>query len=360
MKEVNYQELLLDLIDRPVFCVKDGVIVHLNQSAQKMQIAPGTQITQLIPNDLEPYENLQDGCLFLTVMVADIPCGATVMRTSECDIFTLEQTSDDAYLQAMALSAQQLRIPLGNVMIVAENLLSNSALQESAEIRSQVGQLNKGLFQLLRIISNMADAQRYTSPEALRMEPADLNAVLCEILDKAQVLLPRTNIKLKYTGLNKPLFSMISPEALERAVYNLISNAVKFSPKGGTVEVKLIQRGNMLHFTVQNEGSSINPKHIGNVFSCYRRQPGIEDSRHGIGLGLSLVRSVAAAHGGTVLVDAPQEGVTRITMTLAIRMKESENISSPVFRLGDYAGGWDHGLLELSQLLNAELYNQES
>ncbi len=359
MKQVNYPELLLDLIDRPVFCVNDGIVVRVNQAAQKMQIALGTQITQLIPNDLEPYEKLQDGCLFLTVMIADIPCGATVMRTSECDIFTLEQTSDDAHLQAMALAAQQLRVPLSNVMIITDSLLSNTALQESVETRNQVGQLNKGLFQLLRIISNMADAQRYTSPETLRMEPADLNAVLCEILEKAQVLLPRTNIKLKYTGLKKPLFSMVSPEALERAVYNLISNAVKFSPKGGTIEVKLLQRGNMLHFTVQNEGSGINPQTNGNVFSCYRRQPGIEDSRHGIGLGMALVRSVAAAHGGTVLIDAPQEGITRITMTLAIRMENSGNVSSPVLRLGDYAGGWDHGLLELSQILDTALYNHE-
>ena len=359
MKQVNYQELLLDLIDRPVFCVKNGSIIHVNHAAQKMQITPGTQITQLIPSDLEPYKDLQDGCLFLTIMVANIPCSATVMRTSECDVFVLEQTSDDACLQAMSLAAQQLRAPLSNVMIVADGLLSGAALNESSETRNQVGQINKGLFQLLRIISNMADSQRYTNPESLRMEPVDLNAFLCEILAKAQALLPRTNVKLKYTGLKNPLFSRVSPEALERAVYNLISNAVKFSHHGGTVEAKLVQHGSMLHFTIQNEGSGIEPHVAGNIFSRYRRQPGIEDSRHGLGLGMALARSVAAAHGGTILIDQPQENITRVTMTMAIRTGDMDTVHSPVFRLSDYAGGWDHGLLELSQMLSSNLYDND-
>ena len=71
---------------------------------------------------------------------------------------------------------------------------------------------------------------------------------------------------------------------------------------------------------------------------------------------MTLVSSVACAHGGTVLIDHPTPLETRITMTIPIKKSESTDVRSPIFRLGDYAGGWDKGLLELSEILSADSY----
>ena len=71
---------------------------------------------------------------------------------------------------------------------------------------------------------------------------------------------------------------------------------------------------------------------------------------------MTLVSSVACAHGGTVLLDHPEENQTRITMTIAITKDASGVVRSPVFRIGDYTGEQDNGLLELSEILPADLY----
>ena len=68
-----------------------------------------------------------------------------------------------------------------------------------------------------------------------------------------------------------------------------------------------------------------------------------------------LIRSAAASHGGAVLIDQPEGSGTRVTLTLAIRQDTSGNVRSPLLRM-DYAGERDHGLLELSESLPAELF----
>ena len=359
MENANNQTMLLNLIDRPAFCVKNNIITEVNLAAQQLQICTDTAISELIKEDLSAYESMKSGCLFLTLEISGISLGASVLKASECDIFTLEMPSDDVRLQAMALAAQQLRIPLSNVMTVAEQLMATIPTDEESDIRKQVGQMNRGLFQLLRIISNMADAQRYTNPDTFRLEPTEFNSLFTEIMEKAKHLLTGSNIHFSYSGLRHPVIGMACPEALERAVYNILSNAVKFSPKGSAVKAKLAADGSMLRFSVLNDGKDITAQLMSKVFARYQRHPGIEDGRHGIGLGMTFVRSVANAHGGTVLIDQPDEGGTRVTMTLAVHMEESDIVRTPIMRLCDYAGGWDHSLLELSETLDSQCYDSQ-
>ena len=93
----------------------------------------------------------------------------------------------------------------------------------------------------------------------------------------------------------------------------------------------------------------------GSIHRRYLRQPTIEDGRYGLGLGMVLIRSAAACHKGTVLIDQPEDTGTRITMTLAIRRNSDPTLRSPILRV-DYAGERDHALLELADALPTSLY----
>ncbi len=93
------------------------------------------------------------------------------------------------------------------------------------------------------------------------------------------------------------------------------------------------------------------------AFCRYQRRPAPNDCSNGIGLGLSLVRSVAAIHGGTVLLQRLEPRGTRATMTLAVRHCSSTVLKSPLL-VPDYAGEHDHALLEFSEILPPEFYLQ--
>ena len=92
-----------------------------------------------------------------------------------------------------------------------------------------------------------------------------------------------------------------------------------------------------------------------NVYTLFRREPGIEDSRYGIGLGMVLIRSAAAAHGGTVLIEQSSERGTRLTMSLAIRQNADNMVRTNAFHV-DYAGERSHALIELSDVLPLAAY----
>lgn len=337
---------MLDLMIRPGFCVKDNKIAYVNQAAQSLLLSPGTDVRPLLSTGAEEYGAFAEGCLYLKLNLSPRGCGAAVHRMDGYDVFVLDPESDDGELQALALAAMELRQPLLNTMLSADRL------PQEPETREYLARLNRGLHQLHRIINNMSDAGRFAS--ASHQEMWDVSKVFEEIFEKAQTLMAHTDVHLTYQGLTEPLLTLADREQLERAVLNMLSNAIKFTPKGGAIDASLSRRGKLLRLSIQDSGSGIAEAVLRNVYSRYLRQPGIEDSRYGLGLGMVLIRSAATNHGGTVLIDQPVQTGTRITMTMQLRQGQSTTMRTPI----DLPGGQDLGLIELSDCLPASVYEK--
>lgn len=347
---------MLDLMVHPAFCVKDGTVAGANRDAQRLLIQPGARIEAILPEDAEEYHDLRDGCLYLTLQILGQSLDASVTKNGEYDIFVIEQDADHAELNAMALAAQELREPLANVMTVADRLFPVVGAEPG--VQDQVARINRGLFRILRIVSNMSDAARYTQDTRQNQEIRDITAFFEEIFQKAGTLIEQTGTHLHFRNLRESIYTLADAEKLERAVYNLLSNAMKFTPRDGAIEATLTRRGKKLYLTVQDSGAGVDPHVRGSVHERYRRNPGLEDGRFGIGLGMVLIRAAASAHGGTVLMEYPENGGTRITMSLQIRQHSGGNVRSGMLQV-DYAGERDHVLMELSDALPAKLYQKD-
>lgn len=332
---------LLDLMILPVFCVRDRIIVKQNEAAARLFLREGISVVQLLESGAEDYAEYTGGLLYVTLNLFGQNWGASVIRMGDTDIFTLDQQFDSQELCALALAARELREPLSNAMLAAQQM-------EASEITSR---LNRGLNQLLRIVGNMSDASGSTPP--LRKQEQYANALFAEILEKASALTESSGIRIQYVGLPQDVLFPADRQLLERAVLNMLSNAVKFRTERPEITVELRLNGNQLRLSVTDNGCGIPEDIQGTLFRRYLREPGIEDSRHGIGLGMLMIRNAAAAHHGALLVDHPQSGGTRVTMTLSTT-PEKASIHSPLY--SDYAGLLDHTLLELSDILPADLY----
>ena len=175
--------------------------------------------------------------------------------------------------------------------------------------------------------------------------------------EKAATLLSQAEVTLLYEGPNVPVYLLADVERIERSIYNLLSNAAKFSPKGSTLRATLTRKKDLLLFTLSDPGERLAQQVQSNVFNRFMRQPGLGDSRFGLGLGLNIVHNTATAHGGTVLLENPPSGGVRITMTLKIRQSKTPIVRGPYYL--DYAGGHDHGLIELSDILPTSAYEKE-
>ncbi len=342
---------MLELLQRPAFYVRDGRIVRVNREAARYLIAEGTPVGDLIAAGREEYESFSGGCLCLTVQIEGVRFAADLVQQGDYHLFILEQETIDAQLQTMALVAQELRSPLTGMMTAADRL------QRSAGADKEVAQLNRRLHQLLRLVGNMSDAARYADSQNA-MEYLEISTFFDEIFQKSSSLAQESGKIIHFSGLTERIVTLADSQLLERAIYNLISNAMKYSPDGSTIEAKLTRFGKLLRFSITDAGCGIDAGIQGNLFGQYRRQPSLEDPRQGLGLGLLMVRLAAMAHGGTVLIDQPQAQGTRVTMTLAIRQDAHTTVRTPRLRI-DYAGERDHALVELSDVLDPHLYEMK-
>ncbi len=334
---------LLDRLPGPAFCVEARRIHYCNGAAQAYGLAQGADLEPMLASGREEYTAYMGGSLYLTLQLYQGTMGAEVVQMGVHRVFLLDESNSSAELRALSLAAMELRGPLNSILTLAE--------------QEQNPQMNRRLFQMMRMVSNMSDAFRYAQAEAGRMEFLQINSLFDEIFQQAGSLLEQAGIHLEYTGLSQQVFTLADPELLERAAYNLLSNAAKFLPKDGYIRVQLSCRGNRLALSVSDNGPGISADILENLYSRFQRRPTLEDPRYGIGLGMVLVRCAAAIHSGAVLVDHLENQGNRTTMTLAIRQPKQTILRSPAIRI-DYAGEWDHGLLELSDCLPAELYNE--
>ena len=357
MELTHTEQSLLDLIEQPAFLVQNGRIVRCNSEANKRNITCATSLSNILADDA--YNAFTGEQTLLPLNVDGISCRAVVRRLDNWDLFLLEPDNTQTQLQSLALAAQHLRSPLGGIMAIADILLANEVLRQDSAALSQTIQLNRSLNQLQRMICDMSDVWQYANQQNIHKQVVDVRLLFQEILEKASAILTNSNVTIHFKGLTQPVFSVVDTQMIERAIYNLLSNAVKYSKSPCVIEAKLSLKGSTLHFSVINETTPGSNPTAASVFSRFMRQPGLEDSSFGMGLGMMLVRSVASAHEGSVYVDNPSKKKRRVTMTLQVKESADGDISSPIIRITDYAGGRDHALMELSDVLPSYLYDNQ-
>ncbi len=343
---------MLDLMTCPGFCVAEDEIVKVNQAAKALFLCPGTNIYSLLHTGREEYGSFTQGCLYLQLNLGGHFRGAAVQKVGDLNVFLLDMDADSGELTALALAARDLREPLTSLVAISDTLLPTAIGSPDEKVTDLLSRMSRGLYRMQRVLSNMSDAGVDSS--LYTQESHNVSRVFSDIFEKVKALLEPLGIQVSYQGPDVPVSGLLDRELMERAVLNLISNSIKFMPDGGTIQGELEQCGHLLRFSMTDSGSGIADEVLGSVFSRYLRQPGLEDQRHGIGLGLTMVRRAASAHGGTVLIDRPASGGTRVTMTIGLIHTTIPKVNSIIT---DMTGGRDQALIELSEFLPLDLYD---
>jgi len=126
-----------------------------------------------------------------------------------------------------------------------------------------------------------------------------------------------------------PKIGLVSGDAtrLQQVVWNLLSNAIKFTPNQGQVDIRLEQIDNQAQITVSDTGKGIHPDFLPYIFESFRQEDASTTRKYGgLGLGLTIVRQLVEAHGGTIVADSPGKGLgATFTVLLPLLNVEPEN-----------------------------------
>ncbi|SHM42059.1 two-component system, OmpR family, heavy metal sensor histidine kinase CusS [Duganella sacchari] len=208
--------------------------------------------------------------------------------------------------------AHDMRTPVNTLMLETQVALSRPRTPE--EYQQLLASNLEEYERLARMIENTLFLARVDNAQlALQRETLDLQVELRRIHDYFEILADDVGVRLSVDAA--PLRAEVDPVLLRRAVNNLVSNAIRYTPAGGTVTLAARAVADGVALTVSNSGPGIAPEHLPHVFDrYYRADQARSDQSHSAGLGLSIVRAIMELHGGKISVDSQPGECTVFTL----------------------------------------------
>lgn len=212
----------------------------------------------------------------------------------------------------LALLSHELRTPLTSILgwsdLLINGKLDDVAAQHALEVIGRNARAQR------QLIDDLLDISRIiTGKMRLEVRPVELGPLIETVVEVLRPAADARSIHLQ-TVLD-PLTSPISgdPQRLQQVIWNLLTNAIKFTPKGGSVEVRLERIESHVELAISDTGQGIEAEFLPYVFDRFQQSDSSSTRRHGgLGLGLSIVRQLVELHGGTVTARSPgpEEGTT--------------------------------------------------
>ena len=220
-----------------------------------------------------------------------------------------------------------VRTPLTLILAPLDRLIVS--LRESP-YASDLGLIQKNANRLLRVINQILDFRKVEGKqEKLAVREIDLVPFVGEIKSYFDSMASVRAISYTFTSSIKQCTLWIDPDLLEKVFFNLLSNAFKFTPEGGSVRIELTEEGDRVFIQVIDTGSGIRPANLPHLFDRFYT----EDRSMGTGIGLHLVKEYIHMHGGEIRVES--EPGQRTTFTVCLRkgkahFEDSDLMETPV------------------------------
>jgi heavy metal sensor kinase len=210
-------------------------------------------------------------------------------------------------------ASHELRTPLTAIRTEAEVALARPT---PADCRPVLGSILEECERLTRLIDQLLVLAREDARAVRAPAPLDLAALLAGVVETMRPLAEAKRVRLEYQP-NGAATLAGDETRLRQVFYNLLDNAIKYTPAGAAVSIALRRQGNHHRVTVRDNGIGIPPEHLPHVFDRFYR---VDKSRGrepgGTGLGLSIARTIVTAHGGEIELESTPGKGTTCTVTL--------------------------------------------
>ena len=208
----------------------------------------------------------------------------------------------------VAMVSHELRTPLNAILGWTE--LMRSAPSDLAILERGVDVISRNTRAQAQLIADLLDISRIVSGKlALEIQSVDLGDIVADAVETVEREAAQKQIDLTVTADEHVGPVAGDPTRLQQAVWNLLANAVKFTPEGGGIRVSLTQSAGMAEIGVADTGAGIRADVLPHVFDRFHQADRSITRRFGgLGLGLSIVKHVVELHGGSVQAESPGEG----------------------------------------------------
>jgi PAS domain S-box-containing protein len=330
--------ILANIADGIVAVDRDGEVVLWNQAAEQITGVPaaaalGRTPVEVLQRELASEDGgpvgerllpVQRGgeevWLSLTEAVMRDPVGAVSGR-----IFAFRDVSSERIVEQMksdfvSTVSHELRAPLTSIYGFAETLRRRDVLFGEHERETFLGYIASEAQRLTSIVDTLLSVARLEAGDLqVELSPTDLRTVVSEAVTNMRQSAELNGHRFVLELPDEPLSASADREKLSQILANLLDNAVKFSPGGGTVTVEVAhRRSGQVEVRVVDEGQGIPEAERERIFSKFHRADSSARSPGGAGLGLFIARGLVTAMGGRIWVDSAEGGGSSFAFELPL------------------------------------------
>ena len=306
----------------PVVAV--GGVILIGRRLQRSVVAPLGGITRVL-EELRSGEAGARTEVTGPAEVRQIAAGLNLLteenvRASEveADVLMQLQTIDRVRTDLVSTVSHELRTPLASIKGYLELLQDDLMEHMTPQQTSMMSAIRRNLDRLNELIANLLALSRAEETE-LSLNPVDLRAVATEVGTDIRLTAAGRDISIRLLHSSRPVVVLGDRSQLIRAVQNLVTNAVKFSRPGGTVELRVSRDGEEAVLAVEDEGIGIPVEDLQGLGSrFYRASNAVQAEIAGTGLGLRIVQTILGRHGGHLSVDSVEGEGSTFTVRLPL------------------------------------------
>ncbi len=231
----------------------------------------------------------------------------------------------------LAMLAHELRNPLS---AIRNAVALGSDTDDATDVAWAMEVIQRQIRQLSRMIDDLLDVSRITQGMIqLRKETLDVANVFRRATDTVSGLIGERGHDLRVDAAEGQFFVEADPVRLEQAIVNLLTNAAKYTDKGGQISLSAVRDGEHVAISVRDNGSGIPPDKLPQMFELFAQgNRTLARTEGGLGIGLTVVRSLVELHGGTIHATSggPGQGSEFTVRLPAARIAGSEKDAAPV------------------------------
>jgi PAS domain S-box-containing protein len=246
-------------------------------------------------------------CSNAPLQITGKSAGAVLVTHDITDLKHAQQTlieADRRKDEFLAMLAHELRNPLAPIRTAA-HVLGRPGLDEP-KIKWAHDMIEKQVTHLVRLVDDLLDISRIVRGKiALKLQELELGTLVRQVVEDARPLIDGKGQKLEVRLPEKPSRFEGDPVRLSQVLFNLLDNAVKYTPEGGRIELAARLAGEQIEIKVRDNGMGIPADLLPYVFDLFQQgERTLDRAQGGLGLGLTLVRRLVELHGGTIEVES--------------------------------------------------------
>ena len=226
----------------------------------------------------------------------------------ENTLFAEEREANRLKDEFLATLSHELRTPLNAILGWTQLLRAGPAGADDVCHGLEV--IERNVKAQTRLIEDLLDVSRITSGKMrLSVRPMDLRPIIQSAIESVRPAAEVKQVRLEW-NVPEDIGQMSGdPDRLQQVIWNLLTNAIKFTPSGGSVRVEVGRKAGQVRVRVSDTGKGINPAFLPHVFDRFRQADSSTTRSHGgLGLGLTIVRHLVEMHGGSVRAESLGEG----------------------------------------------------